>query len=898
MTDTQCCYWRYCMAKISLTINGKKKQVEVSPDTVLIDLLRDKLHLTGTKQSCDRKGQCGACTVIINNKAVRSCLKKVVDLEGADIITVEGLGTPDNPHLVQEAFVLSGAVQCGYCTPGMIIATKVLLDSNPNPSLADIKKALAHNLCRCTGYTKIVAAVILAGRFTRGETTPEKVRAALPDKMIGVSHPRPTALLKACGLAKFSADYYFDNALEIACAHAFENYAKIISVDISKALKMPGVVGILTHKDIRGTNRVREAVTDKPVLMEDMVHSYGDPVAIVAAETREQARAAAAAVKIELEPLKPVMTVQEALAPDAPKLHNWSPNLISTTPQIFGNAEKALAESKYIVESEFSTQVNSQAPLEPENSVAYLEGEGDDAKLVVIGRSINIHSNAAQLAETLNIDKVRYIEAYSGGQFGQKSVIITEALAAAACLHFRRPVRYVPSLAETFFLSPKRHSYYMKFKMGADKDGRFTGLYADMYINKGAYFLIGGLTIGRTLHMLSSAYNIPNVQANCKLIYTNNASGAAARGAGPPQSNFAVEAIIDMLAEKVGIDPLEFRRLNSLKPGEPRSTGATMDQWEFPEICELIKPHWERAKKDCTAFNKKNTKMKRGVGLGVHAFGIGGAGDTGTVSVEITPDDMVTIYGAIADPGEGNDAMLTQITAHVLGIPMSRVRMATRDTVNTVGMGPAAGSRMTYIGGGALQNAVEQIRKAMNEAGSKTYAGLKKAGKPVRYEGIKKLKAGKWDPATGQGASNESIVHNIQMAEVEVNTETGEVKVLKMTTAVDAGIIINPQAVEGQLEGGMDQGIGFALREEYIHGKTKDWKTFKFPTIEMMPETEIIFQETPRPNGTLGATGIGEMTMISTAPSITNAIYNACGVRINHLPATPEKVKASLAAKK
>jgi len=398
--------------------------------------------------------------------------------------------------------------------------------------------------------------------------------------------------------------------------------------------------------------------------------------------------------------------------------------------------------------------------------------------------------------------------------------------------------------------------------------------------------------------MLSSAYKFPNVLASCKLVYTSNASGAAARGAGPPQSNFALECIIDMMAEKVGMDKLAFRKLNSLKPGEPRSTGTGLSQWEFPEICDAIQPHWERAKQDCASFNKKNGPLKRGVGLGVHAFGIGSPGDQGHVEVEVNSDNTISIFGAIADPGEGNDAMLTQIASHVLGIPQNKFVLETRDTKKTVAMGPAAGSRMTYMGGGSLLLAVEQLKKAMDEAGGKTYAALKKAGKPYRYIGIKKNSEGKFDPATGQGANNESIVHNIQMAEVEVNTGTGDVKVLKMTTVVDAGVIINPQAAEGQLEGGMDQGIGFALREEYIHGKTNDWKTFKFPTIEMMPETEIIFQETPRPTGTLGATGIGEMTMISTAPSITNAIYNACGVRINHLPATPDKVKKGLAALK
>lgn len=884
------------MKRVNLTINGIPREVIVSPQMVLIDLLREELHLTGTKQSCDRKGQCGACTVVVDGKAVRSCLRKVVDLEGAEVITVEGLGTPDNPHLIQEAFVLSGAIQCGYCTPGMIMATKALLDHNPNPTVAEIKKALARNLCRCTGYRKIVDAVQLAGRFLRGETSPAQIKAALPDKMVGVSHPRPTAMLKACGLAKFAADYHFQKPLEIAAVHCLIHHGKVKSVDYSEAAKMPGVVGIITEKDIKGTNRVREAVPDKPLLVEDVVKSYGDPIAIVAAETREQARAAAAAVKLEFEPLPVYMTPQEALAPDAMKLHDWSPNLISTTPLIKGDAVKALAESAYVVEAAFSTQLNHQAPLEPENTVCYLEGEGDDAELIVIGRSINIHPNAAHVAEAVGWEKVRYVEAFSGGQFGLKSAIVTEALAAAACVHFRRPVRYIPSLEESLFLSPKRHPYDMLVRIGADKDGHFTAYYNDMYINKGAYFLLGGLTIGRTLHMLASAYKFPNMWASCKLVYTNNASGAAARGAGPPQSNFAMESIIDMLAEKIGMDPLQLRRINSMQPGDTSSTGAMVGQWEFPEICDAIQPHWERAKKDAAEFNKKGGPVKRGVGLGAHAFGIGGPGDQAKLSVEINPDDSITIFAAIADPGEGNDAMLTQIASHMLGIPQSNVHLQTRETHNTVAMGPAAGSRMTWIGGGALVNALEQVKKAMDEAGGNTYEALVKAGKPVRYDGIKKNKGTPGtDPKTFQGDSNNSHVHNIQMAEVEVNTETGEVKVLKMTTAVDCGVIINPQAVEGQLEGGMDQGIGFALREEYIHGKTKDWITFKFPTINDMPEMELIFRETPRPGGTLGATGIGEMTMISTAPSITNAIYNACGARITHLPATPDKIVKALA---
>jgi aldehyde oxidoreductase len=256
---------------------------------------------------------------------------------------------------------------------------------------------------------------------------------------------------------------------------------------------MPGVVGIITEKDIKGTNRVREAVPDKPLLIEDTVRSYGDAIAIVAADTRDHARAAAAAIKIEYAEKLPVyMTPKEALAEGAQKLHEWSPNLISLTPQYRSDAPKALASSKYVVEADLSTQVNHQAPLEPEVTVCYFEGKGDEAELIVLGRSINIHPNNAVIGETVGWKKTRYVEAFSGGQFGQKSAIITEALAAAACVHFKKPIRYVPSLTESLFMSPKRHPYDMIMKMGADKDGKFTALYADMYINKGAYFLLGG----------------------------------------------------------------------------------------------------------------------------------------------------------------------------------------------------------------------------------------------------------------------------------------------------------------------------------------------------------------------------------------------------------------------
>jgi aldehyde oxidoreductase len=356
-----------------------------------------------------------------------------------------------------------------------------------------------------------------------------------------------------------------------------------------------------------------------------------------------------------------------------------------------------------------------------------------------------------------------------------------------------------------------------------------------------------------------------------------------------------VESAFDMLADKLGIDPLAFRKMNSLKPGQSKSTGMAVKEWAFPEVCDAIQPAYERAKKEAQEFNALGGILKRGVGVAAHSFGIGGAADTARLSIEIDPDEGVTIYAACADPGEGNDAMLTQIAAHQLGLPLEKVRLYTRDTDKTVLMGPSAGSRMTFMAGHSLLNAIANLEKAMSETRTRSYAGLVEAGKPTRYEGSQKNDgpAG-LDKKTGQGNSQVSECHNIQMAEVEVNTETGAVRVLKMTVAVDAGTIINPHAFEGQLEGGMDQGVGFALREEYVIGKTTDYVSFKFPTIRDGFDVEMITRQTPRSNGPLGATGVGEMTMVSTAPAVTNAIYNACGARVYSLPATPDKVTAAL----
>ena len=639
-------------------------------------------------------------------------------------------------------------------------------------------------------------------------------------------------------------------------------------------------MGAMTCKDIKGDNRIKILFADQPILCEDKVHVLGDPIVVIAARTKAEAQAAAEAVTVKYNPLPVYKSPEQAMDDDAVQIHAEFPNVCFVQPHIKGDAKKALEKAATVVQAEFSTQCNHQAPLEPEATVAYLEGEeGDDTQLVVVGRSIEIHLHMANLKNALGFENIRYEEAYSGGQFGQKAAMNTEAIAAAAALHFKRPIRYIPSLEESMVLSTKRHAMQFEVTLAADKDRNLTAFLNNYVVDNGAYMVIGIYVITRSLWMLSSAYNIPNVDALVKLVYTNNPAGGAARGAGVPQVAFALESAMDMLAEKIGMDPLEFRKHNSLQPGQSCSTGMVYDEWPFPQLCDAIKPAYERAKNEAAAFSHET--LKRGVGIAAHAFGIGHPGDTAQVAVELNEDDGMTIYAAVADPGEGNDSMLTQIASHLTGISLNKIRLVTRDTDRTMEMGPSAASRMTYMAGGSLVNAIEQMQKAMKDAGTTTYDGLKASGIPICFMGTRKtIEEGPLDPEKGQGASFESRVFAIQMAEVEVDTRTGEARVCRMTTAVDAGPVINPQNFKGQLYGGMDQGVGWALREEYIHGESKDWKTFKFPTMKTSFDMDIIINETPRIKGTLGSVGVGEMSMVVTAPAVTNAIYNACGARI------------------
>ncbi len=693
----------------------------------------------------------------------------------------------------------------------------------------------------------------------------------------------------ATGKARFSADIRKEGMLELAAVRSPHPRAKIKSIDVSQAEQLPGIVAVITARDIHGTNRLRD---DQPLLCEDTVQVLGEAVAAVVAQTREQALKGADAAIVQYEPLPAVSTVGEALSEGSPRVHESTPNLCFTHPQIKGDAQTALADSDELVEAEFCTQLIHQTPLEPEASVAYLEpdNDGGEPQLVVVGRSINIHYHLKVLQDAVGWENMRYEQPFIGGQFGIKMDITAEGLAAVAALHVRRPVLYVCSLTESMWITTKRHPFNMKVRLGANRDGRLTGHSIDFTVENGAYMSAGESIIKRALFMLSGSYNIPHVRAFGRLVYTNNAWGGAARGAGPPQVNFALESAMEVLAAKLGMHPLEFRLVNSVRPGESMSTGQVVDEWPYPGCLEAIRERYDKAVSE--AVRSKQGRFRRGVGIAGGSFGIGRGGpDRSNVAVELMPNGGLTIYGSVSDPGEGNDAMLIQIASHLMGISPAKIRLITRDTDRTPDSSTASGSRVTYMSGGALVNAIEALQLSLAEVGAKTYEELVAAGRPTKYLGTRIAEATLLDAKTGQGIPFESQVHGVQMAEVEVDTDTGDVRVLKITAAVDAGTVINPSIVEGQIQSGLDMGAGMALREQYVHGETKDWVSSKFPTMKTSFDMEVILLQTPRKRGPLGALGIGEFVLLPTAAAIVTAIHDATGgERIRHLPATPERV--------
>ncbi len=903
------------MIKRNVNLNGINKIVVADPEASLADVIREQLGLTGTKIGCG-KGQCGACSVIMNGKLIKSCMTKMKRVQdGAEILTIEGVGTPDNLHALQLAWTVHGGAQCGFCSPGFIVSSKALLDENTSPTRDEVRGWFQknRNACRCTGYKPLVDAVMDAAKVLRGEMTMADLAFKLPEdgRIWGTSYPRPSAVAKVTGTTDYGADLISKmppGTLRLALVQATVSHAKILSIDTAEAEKMPGVEKVVTHKDVKGKNRITGLITfptnkgdgwDRPILCDEKVFQFGDAIAIVCADTEANARAAAEKVKVTLEELPAYMNAPAAMADDAIEIHPGTPNVYYEQKLAKGQDTKPLMESAaHVVEGKYYLQRQPHLTMEPDVGFAYVDDEG---RLTVHSKSIAIHIHSAMICEGLGLapEKVRIVQNPAGGTFGYKFSPTMEALVGAAALATGKPVGLRYDYFQHITYTGKRSPWFVTLKYGADENGKIMAMESDWIVDHGPYSEFGDLLTVRGAQFIGAGYGIPNIRGLGQTVCTNHAWGSAFRAYGSPQSFFASESLMDELAVKMGKDPLELRYINVYRKGDTTPSGQTPEVLNFPEMIDTLRPKYkaalERAKKESNADVKKGV----GVSLGIYGCGLDGP-DGSEVSVELTPDG-VTLSSSWEDHGQGAD-MGALGSCHEalrpLGIAPEKIRLVMNDTAITPNSGPSGGSRQQVMSGNAIKNACEMLLDAMKKGDGKfrTYDEMIAENIPVQYTG--KWAASMCTPCdeNGQGSPFAVYMYGMFMAEVAVDTKTGKTQVEKYTVLADIGKINNKLVVDGQIYGGVAQGIGLALTEDFEDlKKHTSLIDCGLPFAKDIPDNiEIIYFETPREHGPFGAAGVGELPLTSPHVAVANAIYNATGVRIRELPALPEKVLAGL----
>jgi CO/xanthine dehydrogenase Mo-binding subunit/aerobic-type carbon monoxide dehydrogenase small subunit (CoxS/CutS family) len=925
---------------MNLTVNGSPVTLDPLPGEMLADLLRQRLGLTGTKIGCN-EAECGACTVLVDGQPVLSCTYPAEKAAGKQVLTIEGLrgalqSAPiESLHPLQQAFILHGAVQCGFCIPGQIMTAYALLGANPEPDQAAMRDALKDTLCRCGAYPAIESAIQAAARALR---TGQPVQPpSIPDgdgfAVIGRLQPRPDAVGKVTGGAIFTDDLSFHGMLHARVKRAGIPHAFLKSIDVSQARRLVGVRAVLTAADLPGERNHGLVIYDWPILVGvgERVRYVGDAVAIVAAETREIATQALDLIEVAYD-LQPVVAgAVQAYQPDAPVLHP-SGNLLKHIKVRKGDVASGFAQAELVLEHTFHTLSLDHAFIEPECSLARPLPEGHME--IYVGSQIP-YSDRSQVARALGWEeeRVRVIGQLMGGGFGGKEDIAGQIHAALLAQVTNQPVKLLFDRQESLLVHPKRHATQIRVKAGAMKDGRLVAVESELYGDTGAYASLGEKVLTRATTHSSGPYEVPHVRADCYAMYTNNPPAGAFRGFGVTQSAFAVESMLDMLAEKLGIDPVVLRRQNALRVGSVTNTGQVLrESVGLLECIDRVEAELHRLAGD-QPFQPRPVE---GSPFCVRAWGFaaaykntglgGGAPDKAGAEVELYPDGSLEVRTSSAELGQGLVTVLQMIVAEEFHQNPERVRVLLMDTLLTPDGGPTTASRQTYVTGNAARHAAEVLRGAvaatlaerfdlppeqvrfvegLAQIGAHTVP-LGKAVEWMRQEG-KQARAlvEYWAPQTqplGEGGDMHfAFSFAAQAAEVEVNTLTGEVTVLRVITANDVGRALNPLGLQAQVEGGVVMGLGNALTEAFIVEDgvvvTDRLARYRIPSITHTPEIISIVVEHPTAEGPYGAKGAGELVSLPTTPAITNAIYNAVGVRIDHLPVDQELIAMQLHAR-
>ncbi len=930
------------LTHVTLRVNGAPHALDVPAHWTLLRLLRDGLGLTGTKEGCD-DGTCGSCVVVVGRKATRACRTSARGTTGQEILTVEGLADEQRLHPLQEALVRADAVQCGFCIPGVLMTAAALLDGPTRPSRADIVRALGSNLCRCTGYQGIVDAIDSVAREQLGE--PRSWPTASGDggqawDVAAVRATRPDASDKVTGRAAYAADVRIEGTLHARAVRSPHPHAAIERIDTARARQMPGVVAVLTAADVPGENSYGRRLKDQQVLADGRVRQVGDPVALVVADTPEAAAAASDAVEVEYRELPIVLSAAEALEPTAPAIHSGG-NLLAENWLRSGEIDAGFESADVVVETVYTTPWNEHAYLEPEAAIAYRDGE----TLVVRTATQYSHYHRAEVARTLGLptERVRVIPTVVGGAFGGKTDISCQCLAALAAHHTGRPVRVVYSRAESFVSTTKRHPYRIRARTGATRDGRLTALQLDMLADTGAYASFGPGLMVKTFASATGPYRWPNVELHGRVVYTNNPTAGCMRGPGTTQVAFAIESQMDQLAERLGIDPIELRMRNRLRAGDRLLSGQVLERDPaYDSTIEAVRAHWLAALERCAGFNASRGPKRRGVGVASIWYGIGGGGGgpvagqdpaltvgrgPGRAELELLPDGSIVVRTGAMDLGQGAATAMGLIAARELGVPPEQVTVLTGDTGTCPDAGPAVGSRVTFFVGNAVRYAAADLREAiLGTAGALlgwpvheldvadgrvvtpggpgreiTLVEVARArldgGLTTSFEGYYDAEVPPYRVNEELGEPYAMYVSGTQLAEVEVDTESGSVRVLRVVAAHDVGRPVFPPGVIGQIEGGIAMGLGFALQEEFLPGETAGFKQYRIPRTRDMPEmTTILVGGGDDGPPELEARGVAECSNMVAAPAIANAIAHAVGQRVVDLPARPPSRRAPRAA--
>ena len=848
----------------SFFVNGC--QVSTSKKQSLLRFLRDEMHLTSVKDGCSQ-GACGACTVLIDGETCKACVLQTDRLEGRSIITVDGLSKWES-EVYTYAYGEAGAVQCGFCIPGMIMCTKGLLDRNPDPTEEEIKYALRNNYCRCTGYVKIIAAVKLAAKIMRAGKIPA---AGADDWLLGSRVHRLDVEEKVLGYGKYPDDYYLDGMCYGTALRSKYPRARVLSIDTTAAKALPGVIDVFTAADIPGENKIGHLKHDQYTMIPvgGLTHYLGDAIALVAAEDMETAEKAKKLIKVEYEVLPAVHNIQEAAAEDAPLVFDEETTNVQAYKHVSrGNADEAISKAAHVISHHFETPWTEHAFLEPECAVAYIDDDGD---VMIISTDQSAYCTFHESSLMLGTDKVKCQNALVGGGFGGKEDMTVQHLAALITYLTRRPVKVRLTRAESLLIHPKRHHFEMDFTMGCDEEGHIMGVKAKVVSDTGAFASLGGPVLERACTHAAGPYAYENFEIEGRAYYTNNPPAGAFRGFGVTQTCFATETLLNMMADEIGITPWEIRYRNAIRPGGVLPNGQIVDESTgLVETLEAVKEEYEAALAAGKPVGIACAMKNAGVGVGIP--------DWGRVKLIVEEDAKLHIYSGASCIGQGLGTVLVQMTVTNTDLTRDDIVYERSNTWIAPDSGTTSGSRQTMITGEACRRACEKLMEAK---------GSDKSLKDLIGQEFYGDYLAKTDPLGADVPNPVSHVAYGYATQVCIlNEKTG--KIDRMIAAHDVGKAVNPLSCEGQIEGGVVMSIGYAVREKYpIDENCKPVE--KYGSIGLfraheIPKIDAIVIDKPGLNVACGAIGIGEITSIPTAPAITDAYYRYDGSRRYVLP--------------